>query len=436
MKASIEPIDSVSKKVIVTLEAAVCAETKASVLSKIQAQASLPGFRKGKVPVSLLMQHYGENVKLEVRQALLDKILQYLRDEEKLDVASLLKIDFQDKEGDEQEATLEVELVPEITLPDYKNFKLEECKIEITDAEIDETIDQIRKQQASYEVVDRPANDKDYVKLNYAGFYNDQPVDNFENVPYLWKQQKNTWEEIRHQEDINIPEMVEGLKGMKAGDKKSIEVTFPKTFAVAELAEKKARYDLEVLEVREVKLPELNEAFFKNQKVENLETLKNNIRTNLEAQKKQEYASYQKQRIADFLIHSVTQEMPQAWVEKNTGIILQEMVNVFAAQGIKKNVLQDQKDAMIERAKSLALDRTKLNLCFEKIAKEENVKMENRDFEMVIYNEAMRRRITPQKLLQLIKGDAEERRDIHEKAFQAKMINWLFDLLNKAQNKD
>ena len=392
----------------------------------------LSGFRKGKVPFEILKQRFGNALKAEFRQELISKAIEHLKDEDKLNVVAVSKTDFSEQDK-EQTLSMEVELQPEFDLPDYKKFKLDEAKIEVPEAEIKDFIERLQKQQASYEVVDRPAKAKDYVKLSYSGNVDGRPVDEFPGVPHIWATQKTTWEEVEATDEVGIPEIVKGISGLKAGDKKDIKVKFPKTFAVKELQQKEAVYTVEIAEVREVKLPELNETFFKQFQVKSLEELKQFAEKTIRSRKEQEFAAQQKQKISEFLIQSVACDLPPSWVHAETQKVLQEMVNLFSSHGVKNATLEEQKSALVEKAQTIARDRIKLNLCFEKIFKAEKLQVDAHDIERVLVQEAAQRHIAPQKLVQMIQKDEAERSAIQGKAFQAKMINWLFDTLNKKE---
>ncbi|MGX8717345.1 MAG: trigger factor, partial [bacterium] len=294
MKTHIESINSVSKKVTVTFDGKLCEDVQNTVLKKAQAQAVISGFRKGKVPFEILKQRFGNALKSEVQQELISKALEHLKDEDKLNIVALSKAKFNELDKD-QTVEMEVELQPEFELPDYKNFKLDEAKIEVSEAEVKDFIERLQKQQASYDVVDRPAKSKDYVKLSYSGTVDGRPVDDFPGIPHIWATQKTTWEEVDATDEIGIPEIVQGIKGLKAGDVKAIKVKFPKTFAVKELQQKEAIYSVEIAEVREVKLPELNEAFFKQLQVKDLEELHQFAEKTIRSRKEQEFAAQQKQ---------------------------------------------------------------------------------------------------------------------------------------------
>ena len=436
MKAVIEPISSVSKKISITFEDTLYAKSEQEVLKKIQSNAMVPGFRKGKVPFDVLRKRYGELLDDEIKQSLLDQSVDYLAKQENLEIASLLNTEFVKPAEGGMCLTMEVEIVPTIDLPDYKSITLDKEDIHVEEAEIQDLIERLQKQQASYELVDREAKAQDYVQVSYEGYCGDKPVDDFEDVPALWRKQKSTWEEAANKVAPGIPELVDALVGMRAGNRKDVEVKFPDDFPVAELKKKAGRYVVEVKEVREVKLPALDEAFFKQYQVKDLEELKQFASKTLMDRKYQVYASQQKQRISEFLIKSVTCELPQAWVKRETEKVLQEMVDVFSSHGITDEKLTQEKEMVVQKAQSIADERIRLNLCFEKIAKQENLHLEGKDIEPVLIQEAMRRQIPAQKMLQMAQRDLKLRQDIQQKSMQAKMINWLFNqLAHKAEDK-
>ena len=432
MKTHIEPINSASSKVTVTFDTKFCDEVRLSILKKAQAQAVLPGFRKGKVPLELLKQRYSEALAEDFRQGLVLKVIDHLKKEDKLDIVAIAKANF-DRLEKEQILELEVELRPTFDLPDYKNFKLDEKKIEVSADEKRDFVERLQKQQASYDVVDRAAKAKDYVKLSYSGVVDGTPVDDFTGVPHLWAQQKMTWEEADSADGTGIPEITKGLVGLKAGDKKEIEVVFPEDFVVEALRQKKAVYTVEVLEVREVKLPELNEAFFEKFQVKNLEELNQFAEKSIATRKEQDFEARQKQKISEYLTQSVTCELPESWVKIETDKVLQEMVNVFSSHGVKQDMLEEQKSVLFEKAQTIARNRIKLNLCFEEIFDIEKVKLDAHDIERVLAQEAAQRHMAPQKLLQQVRKDEYVRNDIQGKVLQAKMINWLYKTLSQKE---
>ena len=429
MKIHIEPVSTVIQKATVTFDAKECEAAQLSVLKQLQATTTLPGFRKGKVPFELLKQRYGNGLEAEVRQVLLQRALHQIREEQpKLKIATVTKFDVSDKDKGRVLET-EFEVAPQLTLPDYKNFPLEPMEIVVSEEEKNAFIDRLRKQHATYETVERAVQSGDYVKVSYEGTVDGKPVQDYGDIPSLWGKQTATWEEADAKDGFGIPEIISGLVGLKVGDSKDITVHFPEDFAVEQLRKKEGIYHVSILEVREVKLPPLDEDLFEKLQIKDATELVNAVETNIRRQKEYAYASKQKQRIAEFLIQSVTDDLPPSWIRSTTDKVLQEMVNLFASHGIKNEEMENQKEELHEKARTIAIDRIKLNLCFEKIFEDEKLRLENQDFEPVILQESQRLRIPPKQLIQKIQQNEALREDIRMKAFQAKMINRIFLLL-------
>lgn len=429
MKAIIEPLDLVSKKVTIDIEPELCEETKKEVLLQMQKQANVPGFRKGKVPFEFLIQRYSNELESEMKRLLLNRALEFLQKEEKQVLAALSKADFISAKEKGQTLVVEIETVPEVTIPDYKTLILDSLDSSVGDKEVEAFIRQLRKQQASYNVVERPVQEGDYVKVSYRGYYGEIPLDTLSGVPKIWGKQAMTWEEAGVNEAPGVPAIVKGLVDMKAGEKKEIGMQFPDDFPAAELAGKEGRYVVEVHEVREVKLPELNEAFFASHQVKDLEGLKDSVLKTLQERKKQEQMVQQKQRISEYLVENLHCDLPPSWVKSETEKVLQEMVDVFSARGVSDSMLKEQKNAVVQRAKSIAEERIRLNLCLEKIAEVEKIRLEGKDIEPILVQEAMHRQIPVEKVLQAIQKSEVERQGVQRKAMQAKIINFLYQQL-------
>ena len=109
------------------------------------------------------------------------------------------------------------------------------------------------------------------------------------------------------------------------------------------------------------------------------------------------------------------------------------MVDVFASHGVKEQEMEEQKALLYEKAKEGAVSRIKLDLCFEKLSRDEHLVLEEQDLTPIVMQEARRLHISPQKLVQQANKDNRLRVDIQGKAFQAKLINWLFNKLSKEQ---
>ena len=190
----VETVDSVSKKVTAVFEASAYRNAEAMVLKAAQSKAVLPGFRKGKVPTELLKQRYGQAMESELKEQLVKQALDYAVPKEKLSIAAITDVDYSDL-STKRAVSITVEIKPEVSLPDFKNFQLEKADVAVKDTEVTEFITRLRKQYATYNTVDRAIQKNDYVKLSYEGFVGEKPVGDFGDVSSVWSKQKSIWQE-------------------------------------------------------------------------------------------------------------------------------------------------------------------------------------------------------------------------------------------------
>ena len=423
MKTNIESISSVLKKVVVEVSGEEMSNLRQNILNKLRASANVPGFRKGKVPLSVLEKMYADGLNDELKSAVINESIRYIEESDKLKIVALLKAEASLENG---EVSLEIEVVPEIGMPDCSYLTFDNEEVVASDEEIDAALKADIKSEADYKVVEDVANEGDYVKLSYAGHCGDLLIDKLEGLPRLWGKQNATWEEAGEKNVDGIPAVVKAIVGMKAGDKTSVKFTIPNDFPVIEIAGKEATYDIEVFEVRKCILPELTEEFFKRRAVSSLDELKEAFRKKIIEQKTIKREDKNKSKIIDCLIGQLKCEIPSALIKSESEQILQEMVNVFSARGVSESLINEQKQAVISRAKEIATEKIKLNLCIEKIAKEDDIRLENKDFEPALMQLAMRKNMNINKLLTTIKKDEHMRKEVFQHALQIKVVDILY----------
>jgi len=175
-----------------------------------------------------------------------------------------------------------VDVSPTIKLPEYTGLELEIQPTEPTDAEIDQVIDGLRSERADFKVAERTSAKGDYVRFGYTGSLDGKSIAEIVGDKAIYAAAPQTWEEVEGANEGLLPGVSRLIAGLKTGDKKSIEVTFPADFAaVPALAGKTVTYAIDVQEVRERVLPALDEAFFKSHQVDDLAGLKAQVRASL-----------------------------------------------------------------------------------------------------------------------------------------------------------
>jgi trigger factor len=307
MQVSVESGEGLERRVTVELPAEMIEEAVTKRLKQIGRTAKMDGFRPGKVPMNMLRRHYGGQVLQEVYGQMIETSYQDAIDQEQLVPAGMPKIE-PVKTADEgvfsYVATLEV--MPEIELAKLDG-EIVKPVAEITEEDISEMIEKLRKQRASWSPVDRAADEGDQVKINFTGFMEGEAFEggSASDVPLV----------------LGSKSMIEGfesgLVGVVKEEKRSLELKFPDDYRVEELAGKPVTFEVEVNEVSEQVLPQVDEAFAQEFGAEEgVDKLKLDIRDNMERELRQRIQAKIKSQAMDLLYSSNRIDVPAALVDE------------------------------------------------------------------------------------------------------------------------
>lgn len=373
--------------------------------------ANIPGFRKGKAPAAVIRKRFSKELKDELTRKVSSDAYESILENKEIKVYSILKVDAGDPSS-ENGASVEVtvDLEPEFEIPDYENFEVTINPTDVSDEDIDNEINALRDQRASFDEVDRAAKEGDYIKCSYEGELDGKPVAEILPDKPMYGKQTNTWEEAGQAKGLGVDAIAQGVVGMKSGDKKDIEAPFEEDFEVEPLAGKTISYKLEVHEVREKKPPALNEEFFKSIKVENLEELKDRVLTDLETRKKRENQNAKRSQVTQKILDTPDFPLPQQAVEDESNSIFQSRAQRAIQQGTKQEDIESQKDELWKEARIQGEARVKLTLILAKIAEKEKVDVSNEDLARAASQEAMMMRKDP---TTYIKELSKDRRQLH-----------------------
>ena len=373
--------------------------------------ANIPGFRKGKAPAAVIRKRFSKELKDELTRKVSSDAYESILENKEIKVYSILKVDAGDPSS-ENGASVEVtvDLEPEFEIPDYENFEVTINPTDVSDEDIDNEINALRDQRASFDEVDRAAKEGDYIKCSYEGELDGKPVAEILPDKPMYGKQTNTWEEAGQAKGLGVDAIAQGVVGMKSGDKKDIEAPFEEDFEVEPLAGKTISYKLEVHEVREKKPPALNEEFFKSIKVENLEELKDRVLTDLETRKKRENQNAKRSQVTQKILDTPDFPLPQQAVEDESNSIFQSRAQRAIQQGTKQEDIESQKDELWKEARIQGEARVKLTLILGKIAEKEKVDVNNEDLARAASQEAMMMRKDP---TTYIKELSKDRRQLH-----------------------
>lgn len=422
MQFTVEDINPTRKAVTVTVPAAEIAVQEAALVKEFTAQAKVQGFRPGKAPASLVKAQFAKNIADELNNKVVQAGYKAVTDEAKVAVFTLVDVKT-DSVSAAKDAVIryEVDLQPVFELPEYKGLELAETAIVVADADVDAGVDRVRSQGAKFDIVERAAAKGDYVKLSYTGTVDGKPVAELAPDAYLWTEQKSTWEEAGAEGGMGVPEIVAGVIGLKAGDQATFTHSFAADFEVEALRGLTASYAVEVFEVRAKILPEINEEFFKQINVKDLEDLKSQIRTGIEGQKKNEAAAAKRQAAIEALNAKVEFALPETAIDREAYNIFIEFANMQLRSGVPATEIEKQRDELLAGSKDAAKTRVKTQFVLAKIAEQEGLKVEQEELNRRIVQEAQAAR---QPVDKFVKELAKDRSRV------ADMQRWV--LFNKA----
>ncbi|QYY36120.1 trigger factor [Ruficoccus sp. ZRK36] len=426
MNIQVEDINDTRKLVTVSVTRDEIAEKEASLLADFAKQARLPGFRPGKAPTAMVKKRYAKEIQQEVRQKLVSEAYSKALEDSGLNVISLVELadpEFPEEGDTAFKFTLDIK--PEFELPEYKGLELSVPKSDVTDHEVEHARDHILGQRAEFNVVEQPAKKGDYVKVSYEGKIGDELVADLAPDQPIFGTQKNTWEEAGAEHGPGVKAVVEGIVGMKAGDVKDAEETFPEEYEIEALKGKTVSYHIEVHEVRERILPEINEEFLKTFQVETEEEFNNRIRDDIKSQKEQQAEQAKREQAATKLSEKVEFPLPESLVEGETQDLLRDFMQRGMAQGATQEQFEERKDELYKGAREAAEKRVKAQMLLTEVAKKEEFKVENEDLNRAIYMEAMSRQQKPDDLVKELQKDRQRVVEMQRNILVNKALDFL-----------
>lgn len=351
--------------------------------NKVKGNLNVPGFRKGKVTRQVFNRMFGEEALYEdALNAVLPKAYDAAVAEAGLDVVAQPKIDVKSMEkGQDWVITAEVTVKPEVKLGEYKNLTVAKQEREVTDADVEERLNQKRNQQAELVVVEEPAKEGDTVVIDFEGFKDGVAFEGGKGENYSLELGSGSF----------IPGFEDQLVGAKAGDDVEVKVTFPEDYQAEDLAGQEAIFKVKVHEVKEKELPELDDEFAKDvdDEVETLDELKAKIREELTATK----ASQAQEAVHDEALRKAVEnaevvELPHVMVHDEVHRAMDEFLNNMQRQGISPEMyyqLTNSTEADLHKQFEQDAElRVKTNLVIEAIVKAENLEATEEEIEKEI----------------------------------------------------
>ena len=425
-------ISPTRKAIVVEFTSDELASEEASVTAEFSQHVSLPGFRKGKANASMVRTRYAKEIKKELKQRLVQKAHQDGVGNLEHKVYSIVEIDTDgiDSKKDSK-VTFTVDIVPAFDLPEYEGIEIESSEATAEEKEIDQMIEQILSQRAEFKTVEKVIEKGDYVRCGYVGKIGDQLIDEIAPNHKMYGTQKSTWEEAGAEGTPGVSAVVEGLIGMKIGETKEVEMEFSSDFHVAELADKKAQYEISVEEVREKILPEMDEAFFESLKVKDEGELREQIKKTIEHRKSEEIANADRQKIIDHLIQQIEIPLPESGIESERNLILKDFMQKNMQAGVSAEDFEKNKESLHDSASKMAESRLKSKIVLDLIADKEKIQVENDDLSRAVMQQASMTGQKPEALVKQLRNNREQIDAMREDIKIGKTLGFLMEKANR-----
>ena len=333
-------------------------------LKKLARTVKMAGFRPGKVPFKMVEQNYGPQARSEAIGAAVEKSFAEKVQEQKLRVAGYPKIE--PKPAANSDAQIEFsavfEVYPEVTLADVTGKEIERVTFTVTDAEVDKTLDVLRKQRTEFVAADRAAAKDDRVTVDFLGRKDgvEFPGGKAEGYPFVIGQGQM------------LPEFESAAIGLKAGEKKTFEMTFPADYQAADLAGQKVEFDVTVHKVEGPQVPALDAEFAKSIGIADgdLAKMREEVKTNLEREVKKRVQSRIKNQVLDMLLAANPVEVPKALIEAESQQMAQAALQDMQARGMDTKNIPFNPDWFTEQA----VRRVKLGLILAELVKSKDLR--------------------------------------------------------------
>lgn len=398
MKVTTQDAGPCRKQLSVEVPPAGIAEEYDEVLKAYVKVARLPGFRKGKAPADIVEKRYSREIAEDVRQRAVPRCYREALRQESIEPVAIVGVsDVALARDSGLRFNLLVEVAPEFKLPKYRKISVKAEQAEVSDADVEEQVDALRRRLARFEdVTDRALRRGDLAQVDFEGTVDGQPVADVAPEAQGLGKTENFW--MLLDEPEMLPGANEGLVGAVIGGERALDLTFPDDYRIAALAGRTAAYRFQVKAVRERIVPDVDEAFLKQVGVESEAALRERVRAELLEAAEQRRKAQLHDEIARFLLEKTKLDLPQAVVEQETRTAAQHIVRDAVQRGATQEQLEAQSAAIVGEAQRSSQERVKLSFILNRIAVEEDIQVADEDVEARIEAMAQQHRMTPGQL--------------------------------------
>ena len=419
--ANVETLEGLERRVSMTLPAADIERQVDTRLKQLSRNIKMPGFRPGKVPMKLVAQTYGPQVRSEVLSDAVQKSFNDVVKEANLKVAGFPRIE---KKDGADTGTLEFsatfEIYPEVKVGDLASAKVERPQVSVDDAAVDKTIEILRKQRTRFAGVERAAKEGDRLTVDFEGKIDGEPFQGGSAQDFAFGIDDGRM----------LPEFNAAARGMTPGASKTFELTFPADYHGKEVAGKQASFTLEVKKIEEPQLPGLDAEFAKSLGVADgdLGKMRQEIKSNVERETAKRVEARVKAQVLQALLDATPLELPKSLVQMEAQQLVERASADLQARGLKPGQVPLDPTAFEATAKR----RVALGLIIGELARTENLQPKPAEVRAVVEQEAATYE-SPAEVVKWFYMQPQRLSEMEGVALEANVVKWV---LSKVKVED
>lgn len=421
--------DGLKRELTITIPATDLSAKLDDKLSSLKSQVRLPGFRPGKVPVSHLKKVYGKQAMAEVINDTLNESTNAAIAERKEKPASEPKFTLPEDEKkaediiagkEDLEIAVAYEIIPDFEVKDFSGIEIERPVVDVTDEMLDERMKQIASSNVSYKAVKRKAKNDDQVTFDFLGKVDGEAFDGGAAEGFKLVLGSGQF----------IPGFEEQMVGLKAGDEKTLQVTFPEDYQAENLAGKAATFDVTVHEVGAPEDPAIDDAFATNLGLESLDKLKEAVKSQLENEYGQKTRMKVKRQLLDALDEAYDFDLPPSLVDQEFEGVWKQVTDDLERAGRTFEEEDTTEDKAKEEYRVLAERRVRLGLLLAEVGGQNDVQVTNEELQRAVVARAQQFPGQEREVIEFFQKNPQQLAGVRAPIFEDKVIDFILELAN------
>lgn len=421
MKTRIKNIDKCLRLFEIEISSDIVKNTLNEVYIEIKKRAKIPGFRVGMIPRDILEKYYSKDAEEELLKRLIPEGYRKALYEHKINPATLPEVsDIEFDKNKKLTFKAKVEIHPQIKLKNYKGIKVKAKKIEVSQEEVSQALERLRQVNAQFTPIEnkRSIERGDYLICDVEVFCDGKPIS---------KKYENMW--LVAEKEASMLGLGEKLIGLDKGAKKEIEAKLPEDYPDKKFTGKVATFNINIKEIKEKKLPNMDDEFAKDLGKENLNTLKEDISKQLFQRKEISKKVDMQNQILDKLLKDYKFDVPPSIAKRQFEVLMKKAKDELLSKGVHKDKVEEGTKQLEPKLKIDAVNKIKIYFILTEISKAENINITEKDIDARL-----------QEIAHLSKQDVNVVKEYYQKnnlidglreqAREEKTLDWLLSVAN------